>query len=498
MYNPPMAAWHFYFLAKFLLHARGNIRLNPLLSAALLLLAAVPVPQRLRLPRSLAAWAAALALVWHESWLPPPSAIHKFLADPTGTATPAYLADFLVGALSGPLLLMLAALAAGAAWTSRRNLRLTPVIALGLAAIALFDPSTITLDAAKREVDAFYAGEAGRAVRFKGAAAEPAFDVIVVHVCSLSWDDLRAAKIADDPFLRGSHAVFTSFNSATSYSNPAAIRLLRAPCGQQRHDALFRPLDPGCHLMEGLRGSGYKTWAAANHDGRYAGMAEAIKLHGRGDDLEPLAGVPVVKLNFDDTAIYDDRTVLERWWKERQKSGAARAALYYNTISLHQGTHEPGKRSEWSKDRPGQYRRVAREFFGALDRFFALVAGSGRRALVLVVAEHGAALVGSAVQAPDLRDIPTPEMTLVPALVKLLGPGAPAPAGETVERPVSYLALAELLKRSLERPPFGAGLRLDGLPETRALSENEHARVLESGGRVLIEQKGVWKSLPKI
>ena len=497
--------WHFYFLAKILLHARGHLRVNPLLSGLLLLLALAPLPGRFQNKtggalRALLAWSLALVLAWSESWLPPPKVLFNFLTDPNGTPSLSYLTAFLANAVNWPLAALLAALPPPSPGP-RAERAPSAAHRPRFAAIAASDPSTFTLDSAKREVDGFYAAEAKKKVGFKPAAALD-FDLIVIHVCSLSWDDLRAAKLSDDAFLRKFHAVFPRFNAAASYSNPAAIRLLRAPCGQQRHDALFRPAQDGCYLMEDLRAVGYRTWAAANHDGRYAGMAEAIKTHGRGDELAPLAGVPVVKLNFDDTEIYDDWTVLSRWWSERQKSATPRAALYYNTISLHQGTHAPGRQSQWFKDRPGHYREAALALFGVLDKFFALVEGSGRRAVVLLVAEHGAALEGTAIQAPDLREIPLPELTQVPAAVKLLGPGAPSPAAKAVDQPVSYFALAELLRRLLQKPPFAAGAAaaleagLTGLPETRALSENESSRVLESGGRVLIEQKGVWKTLP--
>ena len=395
----------------------------------------------------------------------------------------------------------LAALAAATAESASRGLRLTAVVLAGLVAVAVSDPSALRLSGASRARDAFYAAEAGRAVRLE-RSAEPAFDIVLIHVCSLSWEDLRSAGLEHDPFLRGFSAVLTGFTSATSYSNPSAIRLLRAPCGQQRHEGLFRPAAAGCYLLEELRRLGYRSWAASNHDGGYDHYAEVLKVQARADAPMALAGVPAPKLNFDGSPIYDDGAVLGRWWEARQRSGAARAVLYYNTVSLHQGAHRPGQAGDWFKDRRQHYREAAGELFAALRRFFAVVEGSGRRVVVLFVAEHGAALEGSPVQAPDLRDIPLPQLTAVPAAVLLLGPGAAARVPAVLDRPLSYLALADLLRRFLERPPFGPGQtladgRLGGLPETGFVAENEDFRVLESGGRFLAQGKdGRWKTLP--
>lgn len=496
-----MAAWNLYFISKLVLHAFGRLRLSPILDALLLALVLAPLPERWRRPRAAAAWAAAVALAWSESWLPPPATIWHFLADPSTRPSFGYVLRFLGGAVSLPLLAAFAALAGAVVWTARRGFRLTPLVVAGLIAAAIADPSALSLSGASRERDAFYASEARRLVRL-GPAAEPAFDVIILHVCSLSWDDLRTAGLEGDPFWRGFQAAFSRFNSATSYSNPSAIRLLRAPCGQRGHAGIFQPAADACYLLDGLRRLGYRSWAASNHDGSYDHYAETLKAHARADDPMPLDGVPVAKLNFNESAIFDDWAVLNRWWRERQRSGAPRAALYYNSVSLHQGAHARGQPGDWSKGRVSRYRDSARAFFAEMDRFFSLIQASGRRAVVLFVSEHGAALAGSAVQAPDLRDIPTPALTLVPVGVRILGPGAPISARAASDRPVSYLALAELLRRFLERPPFANGSpsleeSLRGLPETALVSENENARVLESWGRFLVQEKsGRWKRLP--
>ena len=46
---------------------------------------------------------------------------------------------------------------------------------------------------------------------------------------------------------------------------------------------------------------------------------------------------------------------------------------------------------------------------------------SGRKAVVVVVPEHGAALLGDRMQIPGMREIPSPSITHVPVGIKLVG-----------------------------------------------------------------------------
>ncbi len=83
-------------------------------------------------------------------------------------------------------------------------------------------------------LNAFYAAEQKRKTPFPDqlpADAQP-FDLLVINICSLSWSDIEAAGLMDHPLWKHFDIVFKNFNSATSYSGPAAVRLLRASCGQ--------------------------------------------------------------------------------------------------------------------------------------------------------------------------------------------------------------------------------------------------------------------------
>ena len=97
----------------------------------------------------------------------------------------------------------------------------------------------------------------------------PDFDVIVLQICSLSWADMQYAKQGQHPALRQADFIFENFNSATSYSGPAAIRLLRGQCGQARHDDLYKSPSDSCMLFEQLRNAGFDVEMGLNHDGKF-------------------------------------------------------------------------------------------------------------------------------------------------------------------------------------------------------------------------------------
>ena len=88
-----------------------------------------------------------------------------------------------------------------------------------------------------------------------------------------------------------------------------------------------------------------------------------------------------------------------------------------------------------------------------LDDLGSLIADlekSGRKVMLVVVPEHGAAEKGDKVQVAHLRDIPSPAITHVPALVKFIGV-TPADSPVTVDTKTSYLAVSSLIGRVLAR-----------------------------------------------
>jgi hypothetical protein len=503
-----MIFWNFYFITKAWLHFAGYIRAHFLLNALLFTAAALPLPAKLpraallgRLRQAVCA-TLALALIWSESWLPSPGTVWHFFSDPSSRPSLEYSLRFLASAVNPLILAAAAGVLLASLAAARLKLRLAP---LSMALIALM--GFTGFKPASSGIDAFHESEAGREVRLdKAGSGKPDFDIIVIHVCSLSWDDLAHVKFDARPFFSGFDYLFTGFNSATSYSNPAATRLLQAPCGQRPHAAIFGEQPPNCYLTEALRERGYKIYTLLNHDGKYDGYMEKLARNAKAAPMYRLDLKPE-KLNFDETPIFSDREELTGWFDREAARSPSPVFLFYNTISMHQGAHyikAPGL-DPWAQDRPTRYSEFLRALTSELGDFFARLRASGRKAVVIFVPEHGAALAGSRLQAGDLRDIPFHQITLVPVGIKLFGPGynGRPPLGRTIDKPVSYLALAKVLEDFLTVSPYkdpeGAARLLAGsLPETQPVSENETAIVMKSGdGYVYKAGSSGWLELPK-
>lgn len=503
-----MGVWSFYFLAKLYLYLRGFIRFDLALNLLFLIFLVIPVPARLRFYRSLTAAkqflgvVLGLLLLWHDSWLPPLWDSLAFLSR-EGMPEKQYVYRFILGFFSLREVAVLTVILIGV-FMIRNRVRLTPVVMLLVLIIPLRD-----LGQHKGEIesglDAFYRSEASRVVLIdKAKTTGPDFDIVILHVCSLSWDDLKEVGLEADLFFKQFDYVFTSFNSVTSYSNPSAIRLLRANCGQPRHDALYNDAARECYLFDALRRRGYETYFTLNHDGVYGNFATQIKAQGHLDPPIIPEAVPIQAYDFDGSTIYDDYAVLEKWWKTRQTLGPQKAAVYYNTISLHDGAHRVDEKEWWKHDRTKQYKEVVQKLLGNMTRFFDLVTSSGRNVVVLFVPEHGMALRGTRLQAPGLRDIPLPQITTIPVGIKLIGPGyIHDPVGrKDISQPTSYLVLPTLIEYFLERNPFGSAPispndLIENLPETDFVSENQGIRIMKKGSDYFLYGKEKkWIALP--
>ncbi len=490
-----MSGWAYYFLVKVCWHLRGHIPFDVLANLAFAGALLVPTPRpwhRLRAVvwgRRVVTVAVAALLAWHDSWLPPlPSAL-AFLRD-----TPLPSGEFLVqlawrSIITTEVAVLVAAIAA--AMVVRRRVRLTPVVFVLLAVVAIRAYAG-SADGVDRAVASFHAREAEHTATFSDRPGSD-FDIVLLHVCSLSWDDLNAIGMDRDPFLNQFDVLFTRFNSVTAHSNPSAIRLLRSGCGQSSHDALYRPGRGECYLPDALGAVGYRSYSAWNHDGAYGGFAEEVTRLGHAAPPIDRGDAPIRGLDFTGASVYDDYAVLANWWSHRRADPSERALLYYNTITLHDGGRPADQRGWWARDRSTQYAEFVQTLFRDFERFFALMEADGGRVAVVVVAEHGVALRGSRLQPAGLREVPLPTITTVPVGVKLIGPGwfpGGRPSQQVVERPTSYLAIATLLAQLTAQPAFG----LDGtafrfitqqLPSTEFVAENEGAIVVQDGKRYL-------------
>ncbi len=504
--------WSFYFLAKAALFFAGYFRFDAWLNLLFLAFTWLPLPaawgriRGVRFGRYVVNGVAAAMLLWHDAWLPPVSRIVKFLIDPSMAPMPSFVWELLLSFVDSIDVGLLAIVAVGlpaCIYAQRLHgaVRAFPVLAIALAANA-----SLVQDRAPvaQEVARFIAEESGRSVAFTPLSANaPPFDIILLHVCSMSWDDLDAVGLSAHGLLRQFDVLFTQFNTVTSYSDPSAYRLLRSGCGQTTHDDLLRDTRPECYLLDRLRLLGFKSYAALDHDGGYGKFTEKLQRWGRIDTPQSLAGIAAHQRSFDGSPIFDGYSVLERWWRTRTANSSAHVALYYNTITLHTGG-KWGDVANWRELDQGQkYRLSAQRFFDSLERFFALLSASERNAIVVLVPEHGSALRGTPIQLATVREMPLPHITRVPVAIKFFGKDwNHRQAGQrVVDDPVSYQAIAAVLAKTVQSPPFGPGPRgmdLSDLPRTRFVAENGGFRVAEFDGAYFAFVRGEkWYRLPE-
>ncbi|MFI4888957.1 MAG: cellulose biosynthesis protein BcsG [Steroidobacterales bacterium] len=504
-----MGFWSVYFIAKLVLYATGHLNLHVFLNLALAALVSLPPANaRQRLAKAMLAVPVGVMLLYYDSWLPPFRRLLVSLPALSEFSVP-YLIELAVRFIDLKALLGVV-LAIGAYLLLGRKLRLGTFAVLGLIiAAALPPPGTATAPhadprgsatqatgaatplATDAELDAalknFRSAEAKRHIELPMMADGEPYDIVLIHVCSLAWDDLRFVGMQDDAFLKRFDVLFTHFNSAASYSGPAAIRLLRANCGQATHRDLYTPAAPDCYLLSGLEHAGFEPHWLMNHDGHFGDFFADVRLRG-GVDVAPEsnAGAAVIQNAFDGTPVYGDYSVLSKWWAARIKNPVQRQVLYYNTISLHDGNHVKGAPISSAKE---SFANRTRTLFSDIGRFMDLVAASHRHVVLVFIPEHGAGLQGERRQIQGLREVPSAAITQVPVGVALIGGEArDGKAQQSVDAPVSYLALAELLARMVASDPFAAAAEMSvrpwmqKLPETLPVAENENTVIIEAGG----------------
>lgn len=160
-------------------------------------------------------------------------------------------------------------------------------------------PTTANLNA---WLNTFYAAEEKRKTTFPAQLppdAQP-FDLLVINICSLSWSDVEAAGLMSHPLWSHFDILFKHFNSGTSYSGPAAIRLLRASCGQPSHTRLYQPANNECYLFDNLAKLGFTQHLMMDHNGEFGGFLKEVRENGgMQSELMNQSGLPTALLSFD-------------------------------------------------------------------------------------------------------------------------------------------------------------------------------------------------------
>ena len=358
-----MGLWGFYFFGKLFLFYNAYIKFDVLynIAFALFLTLEPSKDSRYRHPlellKLLAGLFLAAALLWHDTWFPPPmDAVNDIMS--AGVPSKEYIYSFLLRYYDEKTMLNLGIILA-VCWMVNKYFRMSTMVMAALIAVVPFKIANQP-DAQEiaQAVDSFFDSEQTRMVHFKKpGAVGPDFDIVILHVCSLSWDDLKEVEMENDPFWRQFHYIFANFNTATTYSGPSVIRLLRGTCGQPRHHDLYKNQPNECYLFRSLEYAGFSTYVAMNHDGKYGDFASQIRRNGLADSPPmPVDNLPLYLQMFDNSPIYDDSATLEKWWEGRMASNKEAVAVYYNTVTLHDGTHKSDDKEWWKRDRKYQYK----------------------------------------------------------------------------------------------------------------------------------------------
>lgn len=520
-----LGVWNVYFIIAFALAAFGYIELNLLGNALLMAWLLLPVgPKWLRILRGTLGVAAAAVLLYSESWLP---GVDSILANKGGIAgfSLLYMVEFAldfinVKMVGWGLLVFLGY------FLVRRYVRVTfftIVYFLGAvtmpwvqsilperAPVVTADAGGQTNEAAapaktgKADAkavgewyDAFLAYEHDRRARFPNGLSEKdtPFDILLLSICSVSNDDLAVSQLDQHPLFKEFNIRFDSFNAATAYSGPALLRLLNGACGQPSHSELYGERRPECEIMTRLGTLGYSQRLLMDHSGEYDNFLQSMRDKAGVTATLDNAKYPTRYMGFDDEEIADSLAVLRHWQRTQVKSKAGRTATLINFIALHDGNRLPGRgRAEPFKPR-------AQEMFDNIRTFLRELERSGRKTMVVIVPEHGAAVRGDKIQVPRLRDIPTMRISRVPVMVKFVGLKGMPNEPIHVTGNTSYLALTSLIGKTLETDYFskdGGTVPLEqlvhDLPQTNPVSENGTVQTLEYQGREYFRQNGgEWK-----
>jgi cellulose synthase operon protein YhjU len=517
-----MGFWSAYFFAKLLLFAGGYIDFNPWLNLAFAAFTALPPKNgRQRFAKNLIALPLSVVLLYHDSWLPP---ISRALSQAGNlqSFSGAYLLELLGRFISLKVLAELAVMMA-LYLLARRKLRLSSFVFIAILLIGMFphgwpsfapavvassaagptpgltptvevDPRNMRPEALDGLLTQFYSREKQRQVHFTQAADDAApYDILILNVCSLAWDDLKFVKRDKDPLFARFDLVLSSFSSGASYSGPAAIRLLRGNCGQSEHQQLYNPPKPECLVLDGLQKAGFEPHWLMNHDGQFGNFYADVRDRG-GVSVTPdsNAGAQLAQNAFDGSPIYGDYSVLSRWWAKREQNPAHRVVLYYNTVTLHDGNKVVGHADS-------SYATRVNTFIADISHFLDDLQHSGRHVVVVLLPEHGAALRGDRRQISGLREIPTPAISHVPVGVLLVNATRPAQwAQQRIDTPSSFLAVNELLSRLVADNPFtkqsvSIGSYTQSLPETDSVAQNEGTTVMQVGQQYMMRTPdGAW------
>jgi cellulose synthase operon protein YhjU len=495
-----MGIWAFYFIIKIILFYAGYIHFHFFVNAtfAIWLIFSNANPLLLRI-RKWTALPIAIVLFYFDSQLPPLRNVIPKISQLLDFSFQYYI-ELLTRIVSWEVIAILVGLYIAYYFLSKK-LRMSTIALIAIMSTLLplganmvplaydADGQVIGLPSDSElteSLDGFFIEESSRTAfnRSQKASGAP-FDILVINVCSLAWDDLKYIKEENNPLFQRFHYLFTNFNSASSYSGPSIIRLLRASRGQQDQRDLYKAPTQDSLLFSNLNKTGYQVQLALNHDGKYGDLLKEIRNEGgmSAPLFDNTQATPYLK-GFDGSQIYDDYSVLSNWWDARMKSPNDRVALFYNTITLHDGNRAlDGSKLENSVE---TYSRRTHKLLADLDRFYAKVNNSGKQVVIVFIPEHGAAIRRNKNEIVGMREIPSPNVTNVPVGIIFTGKQDAPVKTNTIAQPTSYLATSDLISKFVGKTPFGASAPspdtyLKNIPSTRFVAENEDSVIMKFG-----------------
>jgi cellulose synthase operon protein YhjU len=520
-----LGAWNLYFLAKFALFYYGAIDFNVLTNAALAALLAIKFKKAIiEKAKHVFGGFLAIIILYQDSWLPPLNRLTKQAGNVQDFSF-GYFIELLARVISVDMLLALFVITV-CFWYTSQWLRFTTITIVGLLIIGWQGDSeqsstvagnnsanttqynqpeqqTQVITRASQTPDQkltdFYQQQSHLVSHFPSQVNGELFDVIVLNICSMAIDDLNAIGVSVEDMFRDFDVVFSDFNSATSYSGPAAIRLLRASCGQTSQTALFNDAPEQCYLFKNLEKLGYQSSVVMNHDGHFDNFKGLVNRFG-GLNNKPLniSSMPVAQYGFDDSPIYSDGAVLNNWL-ENEADDCKPCAMYYNTTSLHDGNQLANqKRMNSLESYPIRHANLLSD----INRFIKNLEKRGRNVMLMIVPEHGAALKGDKVQFAGLREIPSPSIVSVPAAIKFIGPDVQSYSQIMINESTSYFALSEIVAKTLETNVFGGNNSIanlvENLPKASKVAENAGTIMMYVNKRPYIQLDGEeWSAYPQ-
>ena len=336
----------------------------------------------------------------------------------------------------------------------------------------------------------FYAEEATRHINFPKQLAPDAepFEILILNICSVSWNDLQYVQMENAPLLSKFDILLNNFNSATSYSGPAALRLIQSSCGQVPHKELYSNLQ--CNLFNDLAHLGFQKELMMDHNGNFDDYLVSIRKYGNfSEPLISQKSLPVALQAFDNSPIYDDTVMLNEWLTRNHPK---RSVTFTNIMSLHDGNHYPNQK------KTADYKQRVQKVFSGIELLISNLEKEHRKVMVIIVPEHGANIKGDSVQIAGLRDIPNFSNTNVPVGVRFTGLKGNHPQKTIVlNEPTSYLAISELINRSLNGTIFTVSepnwtQLTSQLPQTMPISENGSAKAILFHDKQYFKQGSKW------